>query len=373
MRNSGNIWLSLVLTCALLCCGSCAQVSGSASAASDATSASMTAAASPAEPAAVDEGVDTPCQVSYAPYSKYAPFFLSEGDKVAVISPSALPTREQADATMAGLKAWGYVPVEGKHVCEQGRTLTDCVEDLTWALTDPEIKAIFCVRGGYGLSEVMDALPLSLVASGHKLIIGYSDISVGHAAWTVAGLPSVHASMSTAFTDLPDACVEAERRMLAGEIPTYTCEASDLCREGEATGTLIGGNLSTIASVLGTAYDCTKIDGPYILFLEDISEDMRHVHRLLTILKHLGVLDRAAGIVFGEWTAIPNDGDSYGASRGGLFASMDDMISREILPDIDVPVAFGFPAGHGKRNYPLLMGAEARLEVRDGSFTISWI
>jgi muramoyltetrapeptide carboxypeptidase len=52
---------------------------------------------------------------------------------------------------------------------------------------------------------------------------------------------------------------------------------------------------------------------------------------------------------------------------------MDDMISREILPDIDVPVAFGFPAGHGKRNYPLLMGAEARLEVRDGNFTLSWI
>lgn len=180
--------------------------------------------------------------------------------------------------------------------------------------------------------------------------------------------------MSGTFDGLPEECIEAERRLIAGEIPTYTCKANDFCKEGEAEGILIGGNLSTFTSVLGTAYDCTQMDEPYILFLEDVGEDLQHVHRLLTILKHLGALDKAAGIVFGEWTDYPADPSNYGgSSRGGTFTSMDDMISRQIVSDMDIPVAFDFPAGHGDVNYPLLMGVTAHLSVEEGSFTLSWV
>ena len=140
------------------------------------------------------EGTDTVCEVSYSEYTgSCAQMFLSAGDKVAVISPSALPSCEQVDAVIDGLSGWGYVPVEGKHVFEATRTLEDCIEDLKWALEDPEIKAVFCVRGGYGASEVMDQFPNDLIASAGKLIIGYSDISVYHSAWTRAGIPSIHA------------------------------------------------------------------------------------------------------------------------------------------------------------------------------------
>ena len=104
------------------------------------------------EPKTVSEGVDTKCEITgYEPYQgPVGSYFLSEGDKVAVISPSQLPTRAQADATVEGLKKWGFVPVEGKYVCPPVRTLDEQLEDLEWALNDPEIKAIFCVRGGYG-------------------------------------------------------------------------------------------------------------------------------------------------------------------------------------------------------------------------------
>jgi muramoyltetrapeptide carboxypeptidase len=180
--------------------------------------------------------------------------------------------------------------------------------------------------------------------------------------------------MSAAFTDLPQECVEVEQRMLRGEIPSYTCEGSDYDKQGQAEGILIGGNLSTFTSVLGTVYDCTKTDQPYILFFEDESEDLQHVHRYLAVLKHLGVLDRASGIVVGEWVDVPTDMDDYdGSSRGGAFKSMSDMISRQYLSDLDIPVAFDFPAGHGETNYPLLMGAKARLDVSAGSFTLSWV
>ena len=100
---------------------------------------------------------------------------------------------------------------------------------------------------------------------------------------------------------------------------------------------------------------------------------MQHIHRYLTVLKHKGILDRAAGIVFGEWTELPADGKgNYGASRGALFDSVAEMISRQLLDGVDVPVAFGFPAGHGEVNFPLLMGAPAKLEVSADSYTLCW-
>ena len=220
----------------------------------------------------VDEGSDTKCEITgYTDLSeKFGSYFPEKGDKIAVISPSALPTKEQKDATVEGLKSWGYTPVEGKYVCVEERTLENCIEDLEWALNDPEIKAIYCVRGGHASSEVMDELPIELIASADKPIIGYSDISVYHSAWSVAGLPSVHASMSAAFMGLPEECAEAESHLIQGEVPSYKCAASGYDKEGKAEGVLIGGNLSTVLTVLNTEYDVTNIDKPYILFLEDV-------------------------------------------------------------------------------------------------------
>ena len=87
----------------------------------------------------------------------------------------------------------------------------------------------------------------------------------------------------------------------------------------------------------------------------------------------MGVLDGAAGIVFGEFTMLPADDEAnFGYIRGGAFTSVADMIHRAFLADLDVPVAFGFPAGHGAVNYPLLMGERVRLSVTGGSYTLAW-
>ena len=321
------------------------------------------------------EGEDTTFDITgYHRYQgEHGARFLSEGDKVAVISPSELPTREQVDATLQGLEEWGFVPVEGKYVCPETRTLDQQRRDLEWALDDPEIKAVFCVRGGYAASELMDSFSLDLIKEANKPIVGYSDITVYHSAWTAAGVPSIHASMSAAFMDLPPECAEAERKMLLGEIPSYRCETSTPCVDGEASGVLIGGNLSTFVSVLNTAYDCTKLDEPYVLYLEDVDDNIREIHRYLTILKHMGVLDGASAILFGEWTMLPADDEAnFGYIRGGAFESVADMIHREFLADLGIPVAFGFLAGHGEVNYPLLMGETVRVSVSGGSYTVEW-
>lgn len=320
------------------------------------------------------EGTDTPCKVSYTQYSgSFGSMFLSEGDRLAVIAPSAIPMEGQVDAVVKGLEKWGYVPVEGKYVRNTTWTLDECLSDLKWALEDPTIKAVFCVRGGYAASEVMDKMLSELISCAKKLIIGYSDITVYHSAWTCAGLPSVHASMSAAFTDLPEECVTAQQNILKGELPAYEFANTRQSAEGEAEGILIGGNLATLTAVLGTSYDCTKITQPYILFLEDVEEDMENIHRYLTILKHCGVLDAASGIIFGEWTEMPSEPSNYeGESRGGDFGSVAGMIERQFPEIFDVPVAFGFPAGHGDVNYPLLMGEKARLCITKDSVTLSF-
>ena len=362
MKREGRLpWLLLAL---LLLCVSAAGCTRSTAAVSDVPKGEYTS-----------EGEDTTLEITgYHRYQgEHSASFLSEGDKVAVISPSELPTREQVDAVLEGLEAWGFVPVEGKYVCPATRTLDQQRRDLEWALGDPEIKAVFCVRGGYAASELMDQFSLDLIKEAKKPIIGYSDITVYHSAWTAAGLPSIHASMSAAFMDLPAQCAEAERRMMLGEIPAYRCRTDTPCVDGEGSGVLIGGNLSTFVSVLNTAYDCTKIQEPYVLYLEDVDDNIREIHRYLTILKHMGVLDGASALLFGEWTMLPADDEAnFGYIRGGAFGSVADMIRREFLGDLDVPVAFGFLAGHGEVNYPLLMGETVRVSVSGGSYTVEW-
>lgn len=324
----------------------------------------------------VNEGVDTPVNVTgYHEYNgPYKDMFLKEGDKIAVISPSATPSRAQVDATVEGLRKWGYIPVEGKYVCTEVRTVENCREDLEWALNDPEIKAVFCVRGGYASTEVLDILPLETIASAKKLIIGYSDISAYHSAWTVSHLPSVHASMSAAFTDLSEECVRVQQAMMKGQIPTYECAGSEYDKPGTVQGVLIGGNLTVFLCVLGTDYSSAAMEQPYILFLEDVGSSLLGTHASLTLLKNLGVLENASGIIFGEWTDFKLGGIDYsGDSRGGIFTSATDMIYRQFVKDLNIPVAFGFPAGHGKNNYPLLMGEELKLTVTDHGYTLEWV
>ena len=320
-----------------------------------------------------DKVMSTDIEITgYTEYNDTESYFLSQGDKVAVITPSSMANSDQVNSTVTGLKQWGFEPVLGKYVSVGLRTLEECIEDFEWALNDPEIKAIFCVRGGYGGSDVLDTIPADLIASAKKPIIGYSDITAYHSAWSVAGLPSIHACMSETFVSLPKACADAELNMMKGMIPSYRCKSNKYCKAGSAEGVLIGGNMSTVLATLNTAYDCTKIDEHYIIFLEEVGENIQHLHRYLTILKHAGVLDNADGIIFGEWTNCDMASGNFGDQRGGYFESVEDMIDSQILSDIDIPVAFGFPAGHEKTNYPLLMGANVKLNVGNNSYTVSW-
>lgn len=322
----------------------------------------------------ISEGTETDISIEFENYiGQNQNLFLNQGDKIAVISPSATPSREQVDKTIKGLKDLGYEPIEGNFTYKEIRTKSEIIEDLLWALNDSSIKAIFAVRGGYGASEIMENIPIDLIKNSNKMIIGYSDITAYHSAWTVANVLSIHSSMSSTFIDLPKECNEATVKIFKGQIPIYNCKENN-GKIGMATGVLVGGNLSTFTSVIGTKFDSTKIDKPYILFLEDVGEDLEHIHRYLTILKHQDILKNAQGIIFGEWVDLPTDlGDYLGISRGGKYTSIVDMIKREFTDELDIPVAFNFPAGHGSTNYPLLMGEVVNLKVNDNNYNIKYL
>ncbi|MBO7698377.1 MAG: LD-carboxypeptidase, partial [Erysipelotrichaceae bacterium] len=267
----------------------------------------------------ISEGEDTKISViGYTDFKNEDSYFLKKGDKIAVIAPSALPGGENVRLCMEGLKEWGYEPVEGKYVSVEQRTIDECIEDLKWALEDPDIAAIFCVRGGHASSEVLDVLPLSLIEKADKPIIGFSDITTYLSAWTKAGKLSLHSSMVHLFSGLPEECVEPSRKLMEGLVPVYECKGSRYDIQGSAEGILIGGNLATYTSVIDTPYDSSDTDEPYILFFEDVAEDYEHIHRFLTILKHQGVLDKAEALIFGEWIEYPEFCETYnGNSRGG--------------------------------------------------------
>lgn len=299
-------------------------------------------------------------------------YYLNEGDTIAVISPSALPDSAQIAATVEGLREWGYVPVLGQHAGRIGRTLEDCYNELLWALQEPGIRGIYCIRGGYAASEVMDMLPLDSVRKHPKPIIGYSDITIYHSAWTKAGLPSVHSSMSATFMNLPEDCKEAQRRMMKGEMPQYDFPAGKYHRDGKAEGLLIGGNLATLTATLNTEYDCTRTDEPLVLLLEDVDDTYQSAHRSLTLLQHLGVLDRIQGLILGDWTDFAPGTCYIGDSRGGEWESVYEMMWRQFFKDRDIPICSEMPFGHGAENYPLLMGVKVQLTIEDGRAKISY-
>ena len=236
--------------------------------------------------------------------------------------------------------------------------------DLHAALADDEVAAIHCLRGGYGAMRLLDRIDATLLRAHPKLLIGYSDITALHALWALHGLPTLHAPMATSDLIRPgrEADAQALFALLQGGLRAGTVLAPALLMSdpnlppvrvpGRARGRLIGGNLSLVAALLGTRW-AWAAEGA-ILFLEDVSEDLYRVDRLLTQLRLAGVLDGAAGFVLGSFTE----------------SESPDALLREFLLPLGKPVLGGWPSGHGTPNRPLPLGLRVRLDAGAGSLEL---
>lgn len=294
------------------------------------------------------------------------PPYLKPGDTVGITSPAGYITITEIQSAVGKLKEWGYkVKVGdtiGRRAFNFGGTDEERLADLQQMLNDPNIKAILCARGGYGLVRIIDSIDFKKFAANPKWIIGFSDITVLHShIHNNYGIATLHSKMCNSF---PDDWAKAEpiqidtinsiADCLSGKKMKYTAPPTAFNRPGEATGELIGGNLKTIESLSASNSDINT-DGK-ILFVEDTMEKLYSIDRMFWNLKRSGKLNKLAGLVVGGFKIKPDDpGDEFGYSVG-------EIVSAKIK-EFTYPVCFDFPVGHQKNNYALKCGVRHRLVV----------
>jgi muramoyltetrapeptide carboxypeptidase len=289
------------------------------------------------------------------------PPYLQPNDSIALLCPAGYMPREKAITCIETLKSWGYRVREGETLGGPSENYFSGTDDQRLAefqqnLDDPEIKAILCGRGGYGLTRIIDRIDFSRFEKEPKWIIGYSDVTVLHAhIWSNYKIATLHAPMAGAFNDgeAGNPYIQSLRQAIAGQSAAYTCPGHPFNRPGTASGRLIGGNLSLLAHLTGTSSEI-KTKGK-ILFLEDVGEYRYNIDRMLYQLKRSGKFDQLAGLIIGGFTDIKDTTRPFGASV--------EEIIRDVVKEYDYPVCFGFPVSHEKENYALKIGVRHTLGV----------
>jgi muramoyltetrapeptide carboxypeptidase len=289
------------------------------------------------------------------------PPFLKLNDKVVIVSPAGNIQPQFVNSTIDILQEWGLeVKTSENALRETGRFsgfTEQRLHDLQSAMDDPEVKLIFCSRGGYGAIHLLDRLDFTAIKKNPKWLIGFSDITALHSALQSHGIMSIHGPMTKHFSEEgpSELSVLYTKAAISGRDLNYTIPVDYpfLNREGKATGTLIGGNLSVYTSLFGSKFN--KIPRNGILLLEDIGEEPYRIDRMIYQLKIAGVFNKIKGLIIGQFTDYEEDNKMYGSLYESILLAVKEF---------DFPVCFGFPVGHTRINLPVIMGGNATLTVK---------
>ena len=347
--------------------------------------------------------------------------------KIKIVSPSGAIDPQYIDRATEVLRGWGYEVSEAAHARGKvGRFAAsdeERVADIAEALTDPAVDMILCARGGYGLQRIIDRIPPI-----QKPIIGFSDITALHMLAAQTGQATIHAMMCKGISETkglsPSPCVlhpsSFLQQALAQEPLHYELPAHPLNRLGKTKGTLVGGNLSVLYGLQGTAYglderlrikdkrlhssvdEGARITGerlnsadsetsetkvispsscvldpssnespsslspslcregwggsPLILFIEDVGERHYHIDRMMNNLRLSGVLANLSGLIVGQFSDCEDD--------PSMGCTVYETIRRAVEP-YHYPVVFNFPAGHVEENMPLYLNAPVEMDVQE--------
>jgi muramoyltetrapeptide carboxypeptidase len=293
---------------------------------------------------------------------------LRPGDTVAIVAPARKIMPDEIAGAVRILREWGLQVRVGQTVGASFRYFAGDdqlrLNDLQAVLDDPEIKAIFCARGGYGTTRILDRLNFSGFQTSPKWVIGFSDITALHCHLHQLGYESLHADMPLHFGKAGyEEAIESLRKLVFGEALSYRVLPHPLNQPGTATGFLIGGNLSLLHTVIGTRSDPDTRGR--VLFLEDIGEYLYHLDRMLVHLNRSGKLAGLAGLIVGHMTDIKDNIYPFGQDALAIIHSH--------TAGYGYPICFGFPTGHEPANLALICGREVRLEVTAEEVSVGYV
>lgn len=280
---------------------------------------------------------------------------LQSGDRVGIVATAGKVKTGSLDQGIKLLQQWGFQVICGPNLF-QGHgyfagTDAQRAADLQMMLDDPSIKAIFCARGGYGTTRMIDSIDFTHFQQQPKWLIGFSDVTTLHQHIHRLGIQSIHGQTVSALSE--SQASSSIKKVLLGGAYSIESPAHQANRLGQAEGVLVGGNLSLLCNLIGTA---SAIDTRgKILFIEEVSEPLYHFDRMLVQLARAGKLSELSGLIIGELSSMTNPENK--------FTLTAEEIVLEKVANFNYPVCFDFPVGHIKNNWAMPCGRWSVLDV----------
>ena len=285
------------------------------------------------------------------------PPYLKKGDKIGIVATARKISPEEIKTCIEVIKSWGLQVIEGKNLYHSfnqfAGTDKERLESIQLFLDDPEIKAIICARGGYGTTRIIDLINFTKFLDSPKWICGYSDITALHNHLNNMGFATLHCSMPLLFNRDSSESINSIGRVLFGENHKIEAAANSFNRLGEATGQIVGGNLTMLINTLGTRSELDTREK--ILFIEDIDEYLYHIDRMMVQLKRLGKLKNLRGLIVGHFHDMKDNKIPFGQNA--------EEIIREHIKEYSFPVSFNFPVGHREENIAIPVGSTCKFKV----------
>lgn len=294
------------------------------------------------------------------------PPVLQKGDTIAIVATARKNIEDNLQPAIDLVNSWGLEVVIGNTIGLDNNQLAGTDEeraaDFQKQLDNPNIKAIWCVKGGYGTVRMLDLLDFTKFKQHPKWIVGFSDITVLHNHLNTMGYKSIHGIMPITVPRATPEAIESLRISLFGEKLNYSIVSDSMNRSGNASGELVGGNLSILYSLLGSesAIDCKD----KILFIEDLDEYLYHIDRMMMNLKRNGCLESIKGIIVGSMTKMKDNDIPWGKNAV--------QIVEDVTKKYTIPIIYNFPAGHIRDNRALVLGDMIHMEVTSSNTTVTF-